>query len=320
MPPRIERLQTRGRSDAIALHKQHHDARTHARYQPATDTSQRLHAMAEQTRVELLGANLYEGVGRNLDAALDGRYRLLLDTIRKPVIDLGEVGEPRLGIEHALTLYLREQLGNRALPPAADEVLSDWRDWLKSDVSGKFKPADFDLDDQAGFARALGKLLRSLDLEDGEPSDNPDDFDDQDQTPEDSEMPQDDSDSSESDSTDLQEDGESESQDEEEGNADDGGETLEPEEDMPERSSEQPGSEWRADSGNSVRRSINDYHVYTREFDEVIKPLDLCDAEELTRLRQTLDSSYRRSATLGWTFRQSPAAGFDGATATLLGV
>ena len=284
-----ERLQTRGRSDAIALHKQHHDARTHARYLPTTDTSQRLHAMAEQTRVELLGANLYEGVGRNLDAALDGRYRLLLDTIRKPVIELGDADEPRLGIEHALTLYLREQLGDRPLPPAADEVLSDWREWLESDVSGKFRSADFNLDDQAGFARALGKLLRSLDLEDGDPADNPDEFDDEDQAPNDAEMPQDDSDSSESDSTDLQEDGESESQ-EEEGNADDGSETVEPEEDMPERSSEQPGSEWRADSGDRVRRSINDYHVYTREFDEVIKPLDLCDAEELTRLRQTLDS------------------------------
>ncbi len=285
-----ERLQTRGRSDAIALHKQHHDARTHARYQPVTDTSQRLHAMAEQTRVELLGANLYEGVGRNLDAALDGRYRLLLDTIRKPVINLGEVGEPRLGIEHALTLYLREQLGNRALPPAADEVLSDWREWLESDVSGKLKLADFNLDDQAGFAKALGKLLRSLNLEDGDPSDNPDEFDDEDQAPDDSQMPEDDSEGSESDGTDLEEDGESESQEDDDGNAEDGGESVEPQEDMPERSSEQPGSEWQATAGDSVRRSINDYHIYTSEFDEVIRPLDLCDAEELIRLRQTLDS------------------------------
>jgi len=34
----------------------------------------------------------------------------------------------------------------------------------------------------------------------------------------------------------------------------------------------------------------NDYHVYTHEFDEVIRPLDICDLEELTRLRQTLDT------------------------------
>lgn len=286
----LQRLQTRGRSDAIALHRQHHDSRTHARHQPQTDTSQRLHAMAEQARVELLGANTYEGVGRNLDAALDQRYRLLLDTVAKPVIDLREnTHEPRLGIEHALTLYLREQLGKRALPPAASEALSDWREWLSSDVSDKFQAADFDIDDQSGFARALGKLLRSLELENSDPSENPDDFDEQDQPQEDMQSEQDTSDSSESDSTSMEEDGESESM-EDEGNAEDGSETVEPEDDMPERSSETPGSEWRATAGEGQRRSPNDYHIYTQEYDEVIRPLDLCDAEELSRLRQTLDS------------------------------
>jgi len=102
----LERLQTRGRT---------------------TDTSQRLHAMAEQTRVELIGSNEFEGIGRNLDAALNGRYQLLLDTLAKPAIPLAENKEPRLGIDHALTLYLREKLGNRPLPPGAKEAMSDWR-------------------------------------------------------------------------------------------------------------------------------------------------------------------------------------------------
>ncbi|MGQ7845674.1 cobaltochelatase CobT-related protein [Granulosicoccus sp. 3-233] len=287
----LQRRQTRGRSDAIALHKQHHDARTHARHQPTTDTSQRLHAMAEQTRVELLGANMYEGVGRNLDAALDGRYRLLLDTVAKPVIDLREnKSEPRLGIEHALSLYLREQLGNRPLPAAAAETLSDWREWLSSDVADKFRPGDFNLEDQAGFARALGQLLRSLEMENGDPSDNPEDLENEEQQSEDMQSEQDQSESTESDSTSLEEDGESESMEDDDGNAEDGSDIVEPEEDMPERSSESPGSEWRATAGEAQRRSLNDYHVYTQEFDEVIRPLDLCDVDELTRLRQTLDS------------------------------
>ncbi|NND90072.1 MAG: cobaltochelatase subunit CobT [Granulosicoccus sp.] len=284
-----ERLQTRGRSDAIALHRQHHDARTHARYQPATDTSQRLHAMAEQTRVELLGARLYEGIGRNLDAALDGRYRLLLDTIRKPAVELGEAADPRVGIDHALTLFLREKLGERPLPDAASDALSDWRGWLESDVAEKFHAEDFDLQHQAGFARALGRLLRSLNLEEGEEQDLPDDLDDLDQNPDEQGSSDDESDSSETDSTSMEEDAESDAQ-EEDGSAEDGGETVEPEEDIPERSSEQPGSEWRATSGDAARRSRSDYHVFTREFDEVIRPQDLCEDEELIRLRLTLDS------------------------------
>ena len=285
-----ERLETRGRSDGIALHRQYHDPRTHQRYQPATDTSQRLYLMAEQTRVELLGSTVLEGVGRNLDAALDGRYQMLLDTIRKPAIDLQEASEPRLGIDHALSLYLREQLGNRALPPAAADALSDWRQWLESDVQGKFDQAGFDINDQASFASALGRLLRSLEMDDGEQRDAQDDLENNERPPEDQSSEEDDSDMGDSDSTSMQDDGESDTVDDDEGNADDASDTVEPDEDMPENSSENAGSEWRSIAGDAIKREINDYHVYTRDFDEVIKPSDLCDQEELQRLRQTLDS------------------------------
>ncbi|MFK8080099.1 MAG: hypothetical protein AB8B97_07440 [Granulosicoccus sp.] len=284
-----ERLETRGRSDGIALHRQYHDASTHRRLQPSTDTSQRLYHMAEQTRVELLGSTRLEGVGRNLDAALDSRYQLLVDTIRKPAIELGETSEPRLGIDHALSLYLREQLGDRPLPPAAADVLSDWRQWLDSDVKARFDPTGFDINNQAGFARALGQLLRSLELDDGDDSDHQDDLDDSDKPPDESSADNDDSDMGDSDSTSMQEDGESDTVDDE-GSAEDASDTVEPEEDMPENSSENAGSEWRSTAGDAVKRDINDYHVYTREFDEVIKPSDLCSSEELLRLRQTLDT------------------------------
>ena len=91
MPQLAERLQTtRAQRRYSAAHKQHHDA-AHALALSAksTETSQRLHRMAEQTRVELLGSNEFEGIGRNLDATLDARYQLLLDTIRKPAVNLG---------------------------------------------------------------------------------------------------------------------------------------------------------------------------------------------------------------------------------------
>lgn len=284
-----ERLQTRGRSDAIALHKQHHDPATHRRFQPSTETSQYLHQMAEQTRCELLGSEAFAGVGRNLHAALDIRYQMLLDTIKKPAIALGEIPEPRLGIDHALSLYLRERLGSDPLPPAASDALSDWQEWLDSDVAPKFDEAQFDISDQGSFAKALGQLLRSLHLDDSEEHDPQDDFDDSDQPPDQQSASDDDSDMSESDSTSTQDEGESDTVDDESG-ADDASDTVEPEEDMPENSSENAGSEWRSVNGEAVNRTPNDYHAYTYEFDEVIKPLDLCELEELTRLRQTLDS------------------------------
>ena len=288
----LERMQTRGRSDAIALHKQYHDARTHARFQPATDTSQRLHAMAEQVRVEVLGSEHFAGIGRNLDAALDARYQSLLDAMQSPVVQSltdGKVKQPLMGIDHALSLYLREQLTGRSLPPAAGQVLSEWREWLDTDVSEKFKPDDFDVHDQKGFAKALKHLLHSLELDSGDENDAPDEFSDDTETPEDASSSEDDDQFGDTDSTSMQDDGEAETT-EDQGESEDGSDAIEPEEDIPERSSEQPGSEWRATVGEGLRKQLSDYHVFTREFDEVIRPLDLCDAEELERLRQTLDS------------------------------
>ncbi len=288
----LERMQTRGRSDAIALHKQYHDARTHARFQPTTDTSQRLHAMAEQVRVEVLGSEHFAGVGRNLDAALDARYQMLLDAMQSPVVQSlseGQVKQPLMGIDHALSLYLREQLTGRSLPPAADQVLGEWREWLDSDVSEKLKLDDFDVHDQQGFAEALKHLLRSLELDSGDENDAPDEFSDENDTPEDASSSDDDDQFGDTDSTSMQDDGEAETT-EDQGESEDGSDAIEPEEDIPERSSEQPGSEWRATVGEGLRKQLSDYHVFTREFDEVIRPLDLCDAEELDRLRQTLDS------------------------------
>ncbi|MBX2878769.1 MAG: hypothetical protein KTR32_02495 [Granulosicoccus sp.] len=285
----IERLQTRGRSDGIALHRQYHDARTHQKYQPASDTSQRLYAMAEQSRVEILGSSVYEGVGRNLDAALDARYKLLLDTISKPAVTLGDKSQPRLGIDHALSLFLREKLGNRDLPPAAVEALSDWRQWLDSDVDANFELSDFDVNDQAAFARALGQLLRSLNIDSGETGDNSDELNDGEQDPQEQPSPDDDAEAGDAQSSSAEQEGESDTI-EDESTAEQSSDTIEPDDDIPERSSESPGSEWRSNAAAGKRKSVSDYHVYTREFDEVIRPLDLCDADELTRLRQTLDT------------------------------
>ena len=287
----LERMQTRGRSDAIALHKQYHDARTHARFQPATDTSQRLHSMAEQVRVEVLGSEHFAGIGRNLDAALDARYQNLLDAMQSPVVQSltdGQVKQPLMGIDHALSLYLREQLTGRTLPPAANQVLSEWREWLDTDVSEKLQLDDFDVHDQEGYAKALKHLLRSLELDSGDENDVPDEFSDENDTPDDASTSDDDDQFGDTDSTSMQDDGESETT-EDQGESEDGSDAIEPEEDIPERSSEQPGSEWRATVGEGLRKQLSDYHVFTKEFDEVIRPLDLCEAEELDRLRQTLD-------------------------------
>jgi len=134
-----ERIRLRGRSDAIALHRQHHDAASHARLSYSNDVSNRCFGMAEQTRVELLGSKIFKGVEANLNAVLEQRYRLLNDAMKSSHAMVGD-DQKKLGVEHALSLYLREQLGG-ALPQACQQALGEWREWLdkesKTDLQTK---------------------------------------------------------------------------------------------------------------------------------------------------------------------------------------
>ncbi len=272
----VESAETRGRSDAIALHRQYHDARVHRRYRGSSDLARHLGDMAEQTRVELHGSRCLAGVRQNLDAALDARYRDLLGAIGD---DLSE-----LGVEHALDLYLRERLGGRELPPHARRVLDDRRDWIESDVRECFDASRFDLADQASFAKALGALLKDLSIDDGDVSD--------DEPPDDSEQPQeagasDDSDSQENSDSDTSRDDVDATDDSGEG--EEGSDVSEPDDRLHDQSEDSPGSQWQQQLTEAGRREVNDYHVYTTEFDDVVRPLDLCDSEELERLRKRLD-------------------------------
>ncbi len=61
------------------------------------------------------------------------------------------------------------------------------------------------------------------------------------------------------------------------------------------------------------------YHVYTNQFDEEISAEDLCDTEELTRLRNYLDKQLVQSAGRRGAPRQPPAAPPHGAAEPLLG-
>ncbi len=128
-----QRMETRGRSDAIALYRQFHDNRIHSRLQPTAETSRRCHALAEQTRVELLGSAQYQGVGRNLNAALDKRYRNLYEAASSQVLGDAPGDDLQLGIEHALSLYIREQISG-SIPESAQKVLKPWQSWLDNDV------------------------------------------------------------------------------------------------------------------------------------------------------------------------------------------
>jgi len=282
-----EKVRIRGRSDAIALHKQHHNPALHSKYSYTNNVSAQCFAMAEQTRVEMLGAKEFHGISENLNAVLDQRYRLLNDAMNHSTA-AANIANEKLGVEHALSLYLREQLGGE-LPSSCNEAISDWRDWLDKEVAPSIAEGQFPLHDQNAFAQAFKSLLQQLDIE-SETGDEPD-------TNENSDADQDDNENSEEDDNQgggdqdseapMQDDGGSESA-EDDSLTDGGSDALEPDGDVEDDTGMSPGGQWRP-GGLDKQRERNEYHVFTTEFDEVIRPKDICDDDELARLRKTLD-------------------------------
>ena len=192
----------------------------------------------------------------------------------------------------ALSLLLREALTGAAVPERAKPGVELVRGWIEGKAGGDIAGFAGKLDDQRAFQALSLDLLRHLDLTTPEPTDESDGEEGDD---EDGEHPQDeggedeDVGSNEPQSSEMaaelsegDSDGDAESQ-EIEGSEEvaDGDPSDDAEEGMmPVR----PNRPW-----TEIPDGF-DYKPYTEKFDEVIGAEDLCDPDELERLRAYLDS------------------------------
>ncbi|MBI1364716.1 MAG: cobaltochelatase subunit CobT [Alphaproteobacteria bacterium] len=268
----------RGEADAAALRLAHHDEVSHALYAPKGGEAQAVFTALENARCEAIGARALRGVGDNLDAALE-----------KSMIDRGfpALPENEAPLADLAALLLRERLTGRASPKAAQRLLDAWRADLERRAGASLNAlaASVDLEDQAAFAKLSRAVLRDLDLEDdeegGQKGDQSargeDDAQDKEDVSEDS-----DDGASETPEEGLPESGEEE-----------GAEGEVSEQDMEQLEEDADGAADNARISAIRSRFEGDsgeiYKAYTKEFDETANAADLCDPEELARLRRTLD-------------------------------
>jgi len=269
---------TRGHGDAMALYRHLHDPALHLSLLPASEEARLAFALAEQIRFETLGSRDFPGVAQNLDASLNDHYQRFLNTAAQTTA--------RVSMEEALALTLREHLMDRPLPEAVDRALKPWDEFIEQTVKPALQDCEFELENQTEFAASMHHLLRKLDIEKGE-TDQYQGDDEEIDNEEGEEQP-------ESAGSDDEADGEMGSNDEatdQEASDDaetDTSDTLDSDESS-DSLTDEPGSTWRPIPSTERAPRVPDYQVYTTEFDEVVKPEDLCGAEELALLRSTLD-------------------------------
>jgi cobaltochelatase CobT len=238
----------------------------------------------EQARIEAIGANAMPGVAINLSAMLEDRYT-------KTVVNRTS-NRRDTPLEEAVGLILRERLTGEAPPVAARPYVNLWRNWVDEKAGGNLATLSTALHDQQQFAKLTRDLIAALDMGD-ELGEDPDKGDEnQEQEPEEeagdkNETPEGQEQESEQQaSEDMQEaTGESESA-EMEAQAIDSDDQPDDQDVDDDTEGEDP---YRPQLPFSNNASQDFYKVYANTFDEVIGATDLCDEEELTRLRAYLD-------------------------------
>jgi cobaltochelatase CobT len=277
LPP-SEVAVVRGAGDAYALRRAHHEDKVHDQFKPQSADAASVFEAAEQARVEAIGSMAMKGVAHNLAAGLEQRLTQRGLTKARVKADVP--------IADALGLMVREKLTGEAPPESMKYAVDLWRPFIEENAGKDLEKLGDTMRNQTAFAKLTRTILRDLKLSDEFDADEASDDSGEGENSENQEQDgeeQDSSSESQSSEADMQEsEGEEGDEDAAEMRAeqtDEMSDAEEPEDGMKPHRPEQAFShqdEWG-------------YKVHTFQFDEQVAAPELCDAEELGRLRNFLD-------------------------------
>ena len=282
--PRDQAMEARGFADSFALKIRHHNDSLHARNAPSEPTARAAYDAVEAVRYEALGSREYAGMAANLEAANEVRIG------GDPIARASRPEE--VPIPAALALLLREHLTGQPVPEAAKAGVDMLRGWIGERAGADFDALASNLDDQEAFQNLALDMLQHLELTQAAPSEQESEEGEEGEEQEEDEEQPDEGESAEdqspsevaSEPSEGEDEGESETERQMEDDSSDAEEADEGEEGMlPTR----PNRPW-----TEVPASF-DYKIYTEAFDEVVGASDLCDEDELTRLRAYLDAQLK---------------------------
>ena len=278
--PVAEVTRLRGASDSLAVRLRHHDEAVHVARVPPAGVARDIYDALEQTRVEVLGARAMPGVAANLDARL-------AEQCESDGLDRMTHGG-QLPAQTAYALLLRERMTGAAGPPSAQHVMRLWREEMPMAASNALDELARVRGDQAAFSRAARRLLAALEMVDDEPDHAPQDDESEDSDQGGGGSDRDDGETPETPSPAEMEAMLAAQSDQAPGET--------PRDEAEQSEGEQPGDGDEQPGGPPPRRERQEiaadsaYRVWSRQFDEEIDAEDLCDPEELARLRQQLDA------------------------------
>ncbi len=278
LPP-AEMAKLRGAADSVALRVRHHDETLHASRSPAQREAKDVYDALEQARVEIVGGQHMTGVAANLRARLSEECEAEgYDRMTR---------KDQLPLPAALALLARERMSGEASPAAAMRILESWRDTLGPEANRAMADLATAQNDQAAYTSAARRLLAALQLAEAEAE--PDDSNDEGEDGGEQAGSQDNSQDSQGESAAEQDSTLGEQPEQMSGEAaDDTGEETDEEEAAAAEGDDRPGGP-QPQRERPAAEDRATYRAFSRANDEEVDADDLCDPDELTRLRQQLD-------------------------------
>jgi cobaltochelatase CobT len=273
----------RGHADSIALKLACHDPKVHRKLVPGGQQARAVFDAVEQARVEAIGARRMTGVANNLAAMLDDRFH------RGKFDEVSDRADAP--IEEALALIVRERLTGMSPPAAAARLVDLWRPLIENRAGRELDRLARLIENQARFGDVVHDLLDSLDMGEDRSSEADEDETDQGDEQRQKELSGKEGEGAESEDAKAEVDEAELSGEEMSDTTAEAAEALSAE--MSD-DAEMGDSEAPAEPRRPRRHGLNeprgpDYRPFIAKFDEVVAAEDLCEAEELDRLRGYLD-------------------------------
>ncbi len=273
---------TRGLGDSMALRRACHDTRLHSRLAPEGRQARAIFDAVEQARVEAIGSRAMSGVSDNIASMLEDKYE------RANLAAVTDRADAPM--EEAIALMVREKLTGRAAPKSGEKLVDLWRDFVEEKAGTDIDGLVEKLDDQQAFARVVREMLASMDMAEelGDEDQSQESEQDEDNQPQGEENSEEggEQDTGSEDAEAEESDASSEDQDSGETETADASADEMTDEDL---DAETPGETRRQNDPFANLPKEIDYRVFTSEFDETVGAEELCEEEELDRLRAFLD-------------------------------
>ena len=288
LPHKVTRqsiAEMRGEADSYALKHRFHDEKLHRKLAPGGSLSRAIFDAVETARVEAIGARRMDGTKANL-AVLEAKRSLEAGLSRPSDDEHGRLAD-------VMRLMVRERLTGEPAPTEAALAVEGQRKWLEESIGHLLDTLDDKLEDQRALSVVSRSMISHL-IGDGDGDQV--DPEDQNQQPDDGEGDAaDNADSEEGDGDEGDASGAETSDDSEGETADDDASSEAALDDMDDTEAEtgegkhEGAVPWRPNRPLDHLPDTPFYQIFAAEFDEVIKAEEICDVEELERLRKYLD-------------------------------